>query len=220
TVVGNGNDLFLRPAWSPDLDQPQFLLPADNATRAVLVDAETGERLQLPIGWPAAFGARGRFAYSFPAHVPDDQQPTTFIVDLITMEVVEVAGAPPLSYAFEGDVAVASGDEGFVAVVEGDACRGTMLHVEDELPRCLDGARGAVPSPDGRRVAFSREVEGRGRSAVGTALRRYDLFVLDVDTGNERVLAPGAYSAALPPRLQWSRFGDLVLVSWPHFTGL
>jgi len=44
--------------------------------------------------------------------------------------------------------------------------------------------------------------------------------VLDVATGDIGVVAEGAYSTDdLPPRIQWSRFGDLLLVSWPQALG-
>ena len=43
---------------------------------------------------------------------------------------------------------------------------------------------------------------------------------MDVESGVERVVATGAYSGPVPPRLQWSRFGDLLLVTWPAYAGI
>ena len=220
TVLAHGSEIQYRPSWSPDTEVARFLMHDDDGA-TVLVNAETNERTELPIGWPATFDTSGDFAYSFPWGIPGVEERTT-IIDLGTMEFADIAGVPPWSFFWWGDPAVAAREPaGVVATVVEDSCLGTVLFVSGVRPECLEGALGAVPSPDGRQVAFSRTLPGPGRRlGGGAALRPYEIVVMDVESGVERVVATGAYSGPVPPRLQWSRFGDLLLVTWPAYAGI
>ena len=220
TVVAHGSEIQYRPSWSPDAEVARLLM-RDDAGTTVLVNAETGERTELPIGWPATFDTSGDFAYSFPWGTPGVEERTT-IIDLRTLEFAAIEGVPPASFFWWGDPAVAAREPaGVVAAVVDDSCRGTVLFVSGLRPRCIEGALGAVPSPDGRQVAFSRTLPGPGRRlGGGAALRPYEIVVMDVESGVDRVVATGAYSGPVPPRLQWSEFGDLLLVTWPAYAGM
>ena len=146
----------------------------------------------------------------------------TSVVDLATLEVTEVAGVPPWSHLWDDDIAVAAlylGD-GFTASLVSDDCAGTAVHSTGTVSRCIEGAYGATPSWNGQQVAFAMLVPGEDVVFNGTRFSRYDIAILDVQTGDIEVVAEGAYSGPLAPRIQWGRFGDLLLVTWPHFAGL
>lgn len=220
-VVAHGTDIQFRPSWSSDTTEPRFLVRGEGDV-AVLVNAVSGERTTLPIDWPARFDATGTIAYSPSGTLRHYEGVVTTVVDLATSEVSEVSGAAPLSYLWSGAIAISARDRGggFTASLVADACAGTTVHSTGFPSRCIQGAYGAAPSWNGQQVAFARLVPGADVVFNGTRFSRYDIAVMDVETGNIEVVAEGAYSGPLAPRIQWGRFGDVLLVTWPHFTGL
>lgn len=220
-VIASGTDVQFRPSWSSDDSEPLFLVRGEDG-QAVLANAATGERTALPIGWPATFDATGTLAYSPSAGFHQDEPEVTSVVDLTTFEVSDIEGLAPWQHLWVGDVAVAAQDpgDGFTAALEQRDCAGTMVYSNGIAPTCVEGAYGGTPSWSGRQVAFALLVPGEDVVFKGTRFSRYDIAVLDVQSGDVEVVAEGAYSGPLPPRIQWSRFGDLLLVSWPQFAGL
>lgn len=220
-VVASGTDVQFRPSWSSDDSQALFLVRGEDG-QAVLADASTGERTALPIGWPATFDSTGTLAYSPSAGFRQDELQVTSVVDLATLEVADVDGMAPWQHLWVGDVAVSALDpgDGFTAALQQRDCAGTVVHSTGIASRCVEGAYGGTPSWNGRQVAFALLVPGEDVVFKGTRFSRYDIAVLDVQSGDVEVVAEGAYSGPLPPRIQWSRFGDLLLVTWPQFAGL
>jgi len=219
-VIGMGTGVESRPSLSDD-SRPLLLVRGEDES-AVLVDAATGERTTLPIGWPARFDATGTLAYSPSSALRRGEAPITSVVDIATLEVTEVAGLAPWRHLWWDNVAVAAryhGD-GFTAALEQEDCAGTVVHSTGVASRCVEGAYGGTPSWDGQQVAFAMRLPWEDVRRNGTRFVRYDIAVLDVATGDIGVVAEGAYSTDdLPPRIQWSRFGDLLLVSWPQALG-
>lgn len=221
-VVATGTDVWYRPSWS--YSEEPLLLVRGGAESAVLVHALNGEATTLPIAWPAAFDPSGTLAYSPtagpPSASPDAGPTVTSVLNIKTLEITELEGTPPSWYLRWGVHAVSAMGSRFIAVLESPDCDGTVLHLPDVPPACIEGARGAVPARNGTAVAFALLVPGEERVVQGTEFSRYDIAVLDVTTGEIDVVAEGAYSGELPPRIQWSEFGDLLLVTWPHVPGL
>lgn len=220
-VVAYGTDVQFRPSWSSDDSAARFLVHGEDG-RALLVDASTGERTSLPLDWPARFDATGTLAYSPAAAHPADGAEVTAVLELANLEVTEVPGVAPWSHLWDDAIAVAARDrgDGFTASLVAEDCAGTVVHSTGVASRCIEGAYGATPSWNGQQVAFALLVAGEDVVFNGTRFSRYDIAVMDVETGDIEVVAEGAYSGALAPWIQWGRFGDVLLVSWPHFAGL
>lgn len=227
-VVAHGGQHHERPAWSPNV--PGRLLVRSEDGDALLIDDAAGTEEVLPLAWPARFDVSGRYAYSPSGLVPDrrssdrmpdDRPRTTTVYDIDAREVVaEIEGIPVWSLWSWSDVAaVVATETGFVAAVDGRACRGTVLYTTGDPERCLEGAYHAVPSPDGTQLAVSIP---RGPVAMvnGGSMVRYDIGLYDIATDTTRVVAEGALSGGAPPRLRWNDTADALLVAWPTYEGV
>jgi len=216
-LVAHGTQHQHKPAWSPNV--PGQLLVRGEDGAALLLDEVAGTEETLPLAWPARFDPTGQLIYS-PAGDGVSDGPT-LIYDLRRGAIVaELSGVPDWSFLWNGDAAVVGTDEGFVAAIPGGECEGTAVYRSSEVGQCIEGALGAVPSNDGRRVAYSLatdEVVSDPRRGTFTV---YEVVVFDEATASEIVVAERVVSGPLPPRLIWNDGGDLLLIIAPHFAGI
>ena len=130
----------------------------------------------------------------------------------------------PFAPGFDPTHPVVGTGDGFVAAVGGaGSCRGTLLYVNEAPFSCAEGAGSAVFSPDGSQVILARKTGETGRVDAPTiqaiGLDIYEVLVVDMTTGDERVLAQGALGFGTAPRVVWNAAGTHLLVSWPNNDG-
>jgi hypothetical protein len=216
------------PVWSPAAD---LLLRPSEDGNAILEDVAAGTQKQLPdVPWPADFDPTGAYIYTLTAG------PDTVIADGTTGAVIATLdgstlydpleqtemplGDPPIS---TWSPVVGTGD-GFVAAITGAAgCHGTLLYLDETPGACIEDAGNPVFSPDGSQVILARKsgqtgpVDAPNRQSIGLDI--YDVIIVDVATGDERVLAEGALGFRTPPQVVWNAAGTHILVRWPYDRG-
>jgi hypothetical protein len=210
------------PQWSPAADL--LIRPSlDGVT--LLEDVSAGTQTALvDMPWPASFDPTGAYLYSLALGSE------TAIANGTTGEpITSLAGAAvydalndrqPWPFAPDSHPVVGTAN-GFVAAVGGVAsCRGTLLYVNEAPLSCAEGAGSAVFSPDGSQVILARKTGETGRVEAPTiqaiGLDIYEVLVVDMTTGDERVLAQGALGFGTAPRVVWNAAGTHILVSWPN----
>jgi hypothetical protein len=226
-VIDEGNTgLGSEPDWSPSSELLVYRGPND---LTILLDPTTGTLAELTeMPWPSRFDATGRFLYS-PAWERigrDDNEDavTTAIYDVATRSIVAtLPGHPIYQSVFTGYVPLGASSEGVVAALYGTPnCAGTVIYEETRAVTCVEGATGPSVSPDGRLVALTRKTgeaglfEYPGGGSVNDPV--YEVVIVDVATGAERVLAEGAVGD--PPPLIWNEAGTLLLLRWPFHYGI
>jgi hypothetical protein len=226
--IGHGFEITHAPAWSLVGDQVLYST-AEGGT--MFHDPVAGTAYELPLAWPAAFDATGRFAYSpgWYHHVdeqkdPDAPEPRTTVLDLTSGQVVaRLAGAPPGNYLWDTFPAVAATDRGLLVALQGaDACEGTAIYVDGDLDRCIEGGVEArIASNDTVAVARVARELGHVEGAWGGSLGGRE-FAIDVifPEGTVETVLEGAISLDRAPEMTWNSEGTHLLVQWPRFVGL
>ena len=215
-----------RPDWSPAAD---VLLYQGNGGVTVLEDFRTGALTSLfTVGWPARFDVAGAYVYSPPGATPRQESPggPTTIFEVASGRVVAAlpgrAVYPDLYLGYES---LAGTGSGFVAALqEAPGCDGTAVYAGATLAVCVKGAAGAVVSPGGRYVALARKTGETGLAHFpgggSVSMNRYEIVVVNVSTGTERVVAKDALGLTHPPLAgAWNAEGTHFLVSWPFSYG-
>lgn len=122
---------------------------------------------------------------------------------------------------------VVAARDGFVAVLLGAPdCDGAAVYGGAVLLSCIQGAESAAPSPDGSRVIAARKMGETGRAEApgwSTAgFNVYDIVLVELETGEEKVVASGALSGSGigpsgggAPGFRWNDAGSHVLIRWP-----
>jgi hypothetical protein len=147
------------------------------------------------------------------------------VADATTWQTIAtLSGAPSFLRLFCCGPAVTPFRDSFAAALEDAAsCQGTALYVAIRQVACVAGATGAEFSPDGTKVALARNtgktgpIQAPGYSAVSS--NQFDIVLVDVATGAERVVAHGAVGEE-HPLISWNQAGTHVLVRWPASYGL
>jgi hypothetical protein len=223
------NDFTSRPVWSSD---GTLLLRPGAEGRTLVEDLPADASTTVEgVAWPARFDLGGTAIYSPAWHAPPKEPttegPRTTVYDPLTRATLGVLdGVPGVGNAFaDGPPSVAvRADEVLAALQEVPGCSGTTVYRGADSTTCVE--RGAVGylSPGLRHavvlqlVGSTGEVTTPGVSA--TSLGRYDVTLVDLATGAERVVATGAVSSAEPPAVAWSEDGTHLLVRWPVWSGL
>ena len=201
--------------WSPLEDA--VLAPAADGSAAI-ERLPGGEVLAFPeVGWPARFDESGRLVYA-PAGLyalPGGAvRSETVIADAANGEVVARWEGSPATWPVERGVTWT--EQGPAALLEQapECDDGTLLrHPVLVEPRCLAAARGAAFDPDVEQVAFARPTGGQDVTT------RWEIVLLDIGTGSERVLTSDAIGSE-PPLIRWQPEGTHLLVLWPGPTGI
>ncbi len=213
------------PRWSPSTDM--LLRPSEDGT-TILEDVVAGTQKELPdVPWPASFDPSGAYVYSILGGAE------TIVASGSNGEViVRLKGSATYDALLERqrpfpgtgrDAAqpVVGANGSFVAAVGGVAdCDGTLLYVGEQPQTCVLGAGNPVISPDGSQVILARKSGETGPVDAPTiqaiSLDIFDIIVVVVATGEERILAQGALEGSLPPQVVWNAAGTHVLVRWPY----
>jgi hypothetical protein len=211
------------PQWSPVRDQLAYWRDGEGT---VLEDVRTGVVGALAMSWPARFDPSGAYLFTL------DDAGETVIADAATATVIaRLPGGPGYdpgsgsSFLPPVSIPVIASESGFSAVLgPAPQCPGSVLYVNSASLKCLPAAGTPVFSPDASRIALARKTGDTGRvqtpSLEALNMHIYEIVVIEVATGAERVVARGALGLDAPPRMQWDEAGRHLLVSWPAYYGL
>jgi hypothetical protein len=200
----------------------------------LLEDLDSGSSTELTaVSWPAYFDASGRYLYSVPEITgPAHPAAETVIADGRTGAVIATlpgvggydisVGATSHRRIPPHPVQATSG--GFTAALAGAAgCPGTMIYSGNTMIACASKTLGAVVSPEGSLVVLARPTGMTGPvdspTVQSIGLEIYDVIVVDIATGKERLLAQGALGRSTPPDFAWNAAGTHILVRWPNHYG-
>jgi hypothetical protein len=216
-LFSGSTQISAEPDWSPVTD---LLVYRTAAGVTILEDFSAGTRKELPdLLWPVRFDASGAYLYS-PGWDNDHRAAggETKVYDWLTGRVVAtLAGQPRYDGLFMPQTTIRSLDGSFVAVLEGGDCGGVAVYRGSTSVACVSGSGGGALSPNGQQVAAAR-VTREGSGPVPGQLSEYEVVLIDVASGQTRVLASGALSQFLPPELIWNDASTHLLVRWP-FSG-
>jgi hypothetical protein len=225
--IGTGiPNIEQMPAWSPVEDR---LVYRGEGGAVVIEDVASLAAIQVPeLKWQASFDSMGRYVYSPSELSPPKDSPgsvTTTIYDIAAGQVAATLPGYPAYTRMLPFVPVKGTEGGFVAALEGPpGCDGTAVYLGVRLVTCVANAGGPTISPDGSMVALARKtgVTGPGEFPGGgsISLTIFDIVVVDVATGIERVVAQNALGQDLSLPLLWNAAGTHILVRWPFVFGI
>jgi hypothetical protein len=102
-------------------------------------------------------------------------------------------------------------------------CDGTVLYAGSTPGRCIVGAFAPAFSPDGSSLALTRRTRDSGHfrspaesSAHGAV---FEVVIIDVRTGAERVVAQDLYGSDYPMPARWNDAGTYLLLRSPFNYG-
>jgi hypothetical protein len=225
--IGTGlPNMRTRPDWSPVAD---VLIYLDSSGVAVLEDFHVGTLTSLPtLGWPARFDVSGAYAYSPPGvTVPRGNPggPTTIFEVAAGRVAAALPGVALYQDLYINHEPLSGTGSGFVAALdEAPSCEGTLVYAGSAPVACVRGGAGAVVSPGGAYVALARKTGETGLARYpgggSVSLNVYEIIVVDVATGVERVVAKDAIGSTHPPlAATWNDEGTHFLVNWPFAYG-
>jgi beta-lactamase superfamily II metal-dependent hydrolase len=84
---------------------------------------------------------------------------------------------------------------------------------------CVEGAESSSISPDGSKVAMTRVTPESEPLRRTSQPKEYEIVLFDVASGDETVVATGAWSG-YEPRLTWNAASTHLLIEWPVYRGL
>jgi hypothetical protein len=214
------------PAWSPVEDK---LLYRGDGGDVVLEDVSQEQwAVLLDVKWMASFDPSGRYVYS-PSTNSTPKEPTgteiTTVYDVEAGRVVATLPGLPAYSRHVPFVPVAGTGDGFVAALEyAPGCDGTAVYSGTRQVTCVAGAAWPTISPDGALVALARKtgmtgpVEYPGGGSVSMTV--FDVVIVYVATGVERVVAKGALGSDLALPSIWNAESTHILVRWPFWFGI
>jgi hypothetical protein len=225
--IGTGiPNVQLMPAWSPVED---LLVYRGDGGVVVVENVESGAITYVPdLTWQASFDSTGRYVYSPSQPSPQKDSPgsiTTTVYDIAAGRVVATLLGYPAYSRMVPFVPVAGREGSFVAALE-DApnCEGTAIYSGSSLVTCVANAGWPTISPDGTRVALARKTGETGLAEFpgggSSSLTIFDIVVVDVGTGAERVLASDAVGMDFALPSTWNADSTHIVVRWPFVFGI
>jgi hypothetical protein len=200
---------FTGTIWSPVAD---LLLRTAGPNALAIADLAAGTEHIVPgVEWGAEFDTTGRYVIARSAGG------NLTAIDVATGQVArEFAGERENS---DSSPVVLTPD-GLIAVTgRVDRCEGLLVQREATELGCVEGAESSSISPDGSKVAMTRVTAESEPLRRTSQLKEYEIVLFDVASGDEAVVATGAWSA-YEPRLTWNEASTHVLIEWPAHRGL
>ena len=200
---------FTGTAWSPVAD---VLLRTAGPNALVIADLADGTEHIVPgVEWSAEFDPTGRYVIARGA------SGNLTAVDVATGQVArEFAGERENS---DSSPVVLTPD-GLIAVTgRVDGCEGLLVQREVTELGCVEGAESSSISPDGSKVAMTRVTPESEPLRRTSQPKEYEIVLFDVASGDETVVATGAWSG-YEPRLTWNAASTHLLIEWPVYRGL
>jgi hypothetical protein len=200
---------FTGTSWSPVAD---VLLRTAGPNALAIADLATGTEHIVPgVEWGAEFDATGRYVIARSA------SGNLTAIDVATGQVArEFAGERENS----DSAPIVLTPDGLIAVTgRVDGCEGLLVQLETTELGCVEGAESSSISPDGSKVAMTRIAAASEALRRTTQSKEYEIVLFDVVSGEEAVVATGAWSG-YAPRLTWNVTSTHLLIEWPVHRGL
>jgi len=178
------------------------------------------------LAWPARFDPTGEYIYApaFGRHPSEGGSASTTIVPASAYDISsQLAGVPEYLNLWRDMTPLNGAPTQVAALARAPGCDGITLYSGGVEVTCIKGGQGATLSPDGSTLAVSRVTGVTGQVSFpggsGISLNVFEVVLVDVATGSERVVADRAVSSEAP-LITWNAGSSHLLIVWPYSGGL